>query len=65
MTEDDARTVLTIMVSADSYCSVCARNLFRRFIAIYPQFKPMADEIFHVQTELRDAERDAIDNQED
>lgn len=65
MTEDDARKVLTIMVSADSYCGVCAGNLFERFAAAYPEFAGMTFEIMDRQPQIRDAERAALDDAEE
>lgn len=46
MEEKEAREVLDIMMTADSDCCACARELSHLFVHSFPQFEEMAKEIF-------------------
>ena len=47
MTDEQARKVLKILLEADGgCCSTCSSDLFRIFVAEFPEFEHTADEVW-------------------
>lgn len=46
MTQDEARTVLNIMMTADKDCCSCASELALQFVAQFPEHRAVADEVY-------------------
>lgn len=56
MTEEEARIVLGIMVTADGGCHVCGLTLLHKFHKHFPQFLDIAVEVFEKEHEWGEPE---------
>ena len=46
MTEEEAKIVINLMLTADDFCPICAKNLLEGFTKYFPQFTELAEGEF-------------------
>jgi len=57
MTEEEAKTIIDIMLTADDFCPACAGNLLEGFMEYFPQFSDLAKEKYKKSYGKREFEK--------
>lgn len=56
MTEEEAQTIIEIMMTAHGNCLICARPLLGKFAKAFPRFAKLAEKEFERQLKLCEEE---------